>query len=140
MIRKAKFSDLDTVMSLGMTYMSNFNSTYDIKSYLNDENYVILVNDSDGVNAFLLVRKAYQEYNIEFIIVECSFRNKGIAKNLMNYFLNNYTSKGDSIYLEVNVNNKVAMNLYKNFEFEIVNKRLKYYQNMDDAYLMKRVV
>ena len=45
-----------------------------------------------------------------------------------------------SITLEVNVNNNIAINLYKKYGFKEVGIRPKYYNNTDDAIIMTKEI
>ena len=69
------------------------------------------------------------------------FRNRGIAKQLMNELMD-YFNK--SIYvkilLEVRESNSAAKNLYTNLGFIKVSKRKNYYKNEDaDIYLKEKI-
>lgn len=138
MIRIARKDDIDSINLLGETLYHNFQATYDILSYLTNSNYIILVNEEDVINAFLLVYSNIDYFEIEVIIVEKEHQNKGIATNILNYFFDHYTKKGDELLLEVSVNNNKALNLYEKFGFKIINTRKKYYNDLD-AYVMKKV-
>lgn len=139
MIRKLEKKDFELVNKLGIKLFSNFDNVYDLENYLNNDNYIILVNVDDYINAFLIVLKNIDFYELEAIIVDESLRGKGIASNLLEFFVNNYLKKDDVILLEVAVNNVKAINLYKKFCFEIINTRKKYYKDID-AYVMKKVI
>lgn len=139
MIRKAVYSDIEAINKLGEIFKQNFSKTYSIKEYLNNENYIILVHKNIIINAFIIIYKNLDYFEIEAIIVSPESRKQGIANSLMNFFINNYASCGDTILLEVAVNNEPAINLYKKYNFETINIRKKYYNNLD-AYVMKKVI
>ena len=50
------------------------------------------------------------------------------------------TEKKEVISLEVNEKNIIAINLYKNFGFEKVGRRKKYYNGIDDAIIMTKKI
>jgi len=137
MIRRALNKDVSLIRNIGKQYKNNFEKTYDIENYINNENYVILVNEDDFVNAFLIVYKNIDLFELELIVVDRDFQKRGIASNLINYLINNYINN-ESIILEVAVNNKVAIKLYEKFDFKLINIRKKYYDQKIDAYVMKR--
>jgi len=139
MIRIANINDIDYINKLGKVFNSNFKNTYNIVEYLKNPNYIILVNEDECINAFIIVYKNIDYYELEAIIVDNNSRNKGIASNLINYLINCYLKKCDSILLEVAVNNDAAINLYKKFSFKIIHIR-KHYYNGIDAYVMKKVI
>ena len=46
----------------------------------------------------------------------------------------------NSISLEVNEKNLIAINLYKKFGFKKIGSRKKYYNGIDDAIIMSKVL
>lgn len=138
MIRLANKTDVESINKLGLLVNDNFINTYRIYDYLDNSNYIILVNEDELVNGSLIVYKNIDYYELEIIVVDPNYRNKGIAKRMLSKLLNDYV-KNDEILLEVAVNNKPAINLYSKMGLEVINTRKKYY-NGCDAYVMKRVV
>ena len=139
MIREAEFKDIVELNKLGSNLIPNFLKTYDLNNYINNSNYVVLIYEESNIEAFLLIRKNLDFYEIEALYVNENQRKKGIASKLLTNFLDNYLKNGEEIILEVNTNNTPAINLYKKFAFFVINTRKKYYNN-EDAFVMKRVV
>lgn len=137
MIRKATPEDINIINILGSKFKDNFSTTYDINNYLENDNYIILLNEDIVINAFMIIYKNIDYYELEAIYVSDDSRNKGIASSILNHFFNKF--KPNEILLEVAVNNISALNLYKKFGFEIINVRKKYYNGID-AYVMKKVM
>ena len=138
MIRFANKTDVESINKLGLLVNDNFIKTYSIDDYLANSNYIILINEDDIVNGILIAYKNIDYYELEVIVVDSNYRNKGIAKKMLSKLLNDYV-KDNEILLEVAVNNKPAINLYLKMGFEVINTRKKYYNGID-AYVMKRVV
>lgn len=140
MIKKATKKDISSINELGTIEFSNFAKTYNIEEYIQNDNYVILVNEEKNIlNAFIIIYKNIDYFELEMIIVSKEYRQQGIGSLLLNYFFNTICKKGNSILLEVSVENINAINLYRNFDFEIINTRKKYYGTID-AYIMKKVI
>lgn len=140
MIKKATKKDISSINELGTIEFSNFAKTYNIEEYIQNDNYVILVNEEKNIlNAFLIIYKNIDYFELEMIIVSKEYRQQGIGSLLLNYFFNTFCKKGNSILLEVSVENINAINLYRNFDFKIINTRKKYYGTID-AYIMKKVI
>ena len=76
----------------------------------------------------------YERAEILDIFIDIKYRNKGYASKLINKVLNQ-AHECNNISLEVDVENKNAINLYKKFGFEIKTVRKNYY-DLNDAYLM----
>lgn len=139
MIFKATKEDLKDINALGKLLYNNFEQIYLIEKYLLENNYIIIVDKEEELNGFMLVYKNIDYYELELIIVSENSRKQGIGTKLINHFIDNFLKKDDIILLEVSCENKVAISLYKKFNFEIINIRKKYYNNVD-AYVMKKVV
>lgn len=84
--------------------------------------------------ALLCFSFIYDRLEIDYIYVKEEYRNKKIATKLLEYLFENYNY---SCTLEVRCDNISAINLYKKFNFEIINVRKNYYKNTD-GYLMLR--
>lgn len=71
------------------------------------------------------------------IVIAKKYRGKGYSKILLDNLLSfcKSTLNLKSINLEVNVENTIAINLYKKYNFVEVGLRKKYYNN-NDAILM----
>ena len=139
MIFKAVKEEIKEINTLGKLLYDNFEKIYLIENYLLDNNYIILIEKEKEINGFILVYKNIDYYELELIVVSKKCRKKGIATKLMNYFIDNFCQKDDIILLEVSCENIKAINLYKKFNFETINIRKKYYNNVD-AYVMKKVI
>lgn len=139
MIRLASNNDIIKIIELGTILNDNFAKTYDLSNYLKNDNYIILVNEEEIINGFIIIYKNIDYFELEAIAVDINYRKKGIASKLFDFFINKYTKNNDSILLEVASNNKAAINLYNKLGFEVISVRKKYYKHID-AYVMKKVI
>lgn len=98
-------------------------------------NYFILkINNS--VVGFYEVSVIPPEAEIYDIAVKEEFQGKGFGKLLLKHLIDFCKSKNvNTIFLEVNNINNKAINLYKNFGFNVYSKRKNYYGE-NDAILM----
>ncbi len=79
--------------------------------------------------------------DITNVAVHPGYRKKGIAISLINEICRICKDKGiKKVGLEVNVNNKPAIALYKKLGFTVDSVRKKYYKNKDDAWLMSKKI
>lgn len=70
------------------------------------------------------------------IYIDKSYRHKGLSKDLIDEMIKIKNNK--RILLEVRSKNNIAIELYKKYNFNIINKRLDYYKNpKDNAYIME---
>ena len=82
--------------------------------------------------AYLYYSDIYERVEINQIEVDISYRNCGIGSILMKHLIQ---SVNKDITLEVRVDNVSALKLYKNFGFQIVAIRKKYYHGIDGCLL-----
>ncbi len=81
--------------------------------------------------------KVFDEAHITNIAVKSSERGKGLGKLLMSELLNRARLAGMNFAtLEVNIKNTTAINMYMSFGFKVEGVRKRYYNNVDDAYIM----
>ena len=79
------------------------------------------------------------EAHITNIAVKKSERGKGIGRFLLATLIGKARDKGAaSISLEVKTTNVAAISLYESFGFKVVGVRKRYYNNLFDAYVMRR--
>lgn len=102
--------------------------------------YIPLKNDSIPV-AFLQFTLIYDRIEIEQFYVKPAYRNKKLGTSLLSNLIDIATKKKcESISLEVNENNLIALTLYKKFGFQITAIRERYYHNKENAYLMLKEI
>lgn len=136
MIRNATIEDINDIKRLGLLVNENFNNVYDLNEYFShDFNKIILTIKDEKIVGMLMYMELYETCEILNIVVEEDYREKGIATNLIDYMISSLEVIPSTLTLEVNVDNKKAIDLYKKFNFEIINTRKNYYEN-NDAYLM----
>ncbi len=79
-----------------------------------------------------------EKVQITTIAVSDAYQGLGYGDLLMNFIIQYVNEKRCiNITLEVRVSNRVAIEFYKKHGFIIVCKRKRYYQDGEDAYLMK---
>lgn len=119
---------------LGKTDAEKIRSTISSSSL----SYYVLKNNKQVIGFFecLILPPEAELYDIAIIP---KFQGKGYSKILMDYFVQVAKEKGcETIFLEVNNINKVALSLYTKYGFEVYNTRKNYYGENQDAILMKK--
>ena len=136
MIKKANIKDKEDIIRLGNLVNHNFSSVYDMDEYFsNDYNVIYLDIENGKIVGMIMAIILYESCEVLNIVVEDNFRRKGIASNLMDTLISEFSENIEILTLEVDVNNKNAIKLYQKFGLEIINTRKDYYEN-SDAYLM----
>lgn len=138
MITKAHINDLEEIYQMGEKIHNNYRQTNNLKDLLETNYFNILIYKEDGIiKGFLSYSVTEEVIDIYDIYVKEKYRNNKIASLLLDYMITN-SKVSQKIMLEVETSNIKAINLYKKFNFNIINTRKNYYQN-NDAYIMERV-
>ncbi|MCI8700622.1 MAG: ribosomal protein S18-alanine N-acetyltransferase [Clostridia bacterium] len=132
-------SDLDSIKLILESDFDDFWNYNILKSELNNPNSKYLVakinNTIVGFAGFITM---YDEADISNIVVNKNYRHTGIGTIMLRKLICMAKSLNlNALNLEVNSSNVFAINLYKNFSFVENGFRKKYYNNSDDAILMK---
>jgi len=95
-------------------------------------------NSEFKVCGMVVVWLILDETHIATLAVHPEYRGLGIGKQLLTVALKRSAQQGANLAtLEVRDSNKVAQNIYRNFGFESVGRRKRYYRdNREDAVLM----
>ena len=134
--------DLESITPILETDFDDFWNYNVFKSELENKNSKYLVakinNKIVGFAGFIPV---LDEADISNIVVRKDCRGKKIGSLLLKSLINLATSMNIKILnLEVRKSNVSAINLYEKFGFEVCGIRKKYYNNVEDAILMKKVL
>ena len=72
------------------------------------------------------------------ILVEPSFRQKGVASKMLNCILEEIQGQSPKMFLEVREGNAPAVNFYKKLGFTTISIRKKYYPDGENALVMEK--
>ena len=107
--------------------------------FYNENSEYFVICEDEIVCGFAGLWFNIDEAHIMNIAVRKDFRKKGIGSELLNFLIGEAKSKKKMcITLEVSDDNVPAIELYKKFEFEILGRRKKYYNNVNDAIIMTK--
>lgn len=101
-----------------------------------------VANDSNGsVIGYVGAIYVDTQADIALVAVHPSSRRQGIAQSLINRLIEALFNSGvTEVFLEVRVTNESAKNLYLKLGFKPVGIRKNYYENTEDAIVMKKVL
>ena len=139
-IRKAKRTDIHSIMTIEKIFQDDQWNLQQMESELLNpySNYLIAEID-DNLVGYCGVLCLYEQGDIQTIAVDPAFRHQGIGTLLLqaqvNYCIEN---KIYELFLEVDIENSHAIELYKKLGFHVMSKRKSYYANGHDAYVMKK--
>ena len=130
--------DLKSIKDILYSDFDNFWTYEVLKDELSSEiskYFVCKINDI--VVGFCGIKIILDTAEIMNIVIKKDFRGQGLSDQLLSYVINICKQLNiKSINLEVNVENTIAINLYKKYNFVKVGLRKKYYDNTTDALLM----
>ena len=112
------------------------------KSELENRNSRYLVAKIDNeIVGFAGIIPILDEADISNIVVHKNFRNQKIGSSLLESLINLAISLNlRELNLEVRESNFPAIKLYEKYGFEICGFRKKYYNNIENAVLMKKIL
>lgn len=100
--------------------------------------YIVALDDGQVVG-YAGLWQPLDEGHITNIVTRQDRRENKIATNMLEKLIQIAKEKElKCVTLEVNVHNKIAIKLYQKYQFEEVGRRLKYYNNTDDALIMTK--
>ena len=115
-------------------------SKKDFYSFISNQDNIFIISHPKPVG-YLKARVTRDDMEIISILIDKKFRNKGIGKSLLDKLLNIALKKQiQNIFLEVSVENHIAISLYKKFNFIKVGIRKNYYfqnERYIDANIMR---
>lgn len=133
------FDDLEEIKDLLTSEFDKFWNYETLKEELSSpfSKYIIAKMPDGTIAGFAGIKIVLDEADLMNIVTKKNMRNLGIASSMLEYLI--YICKEEKINLlnlDVNVQNTIAINLYKKYNFKQVGLRKKYYDNTYDAILM----
>ena len=99
----------------------------DFYTFISNQDNIFILAHPKPVG-YLKARVIRDEIEIISILIDKKFREVGLGKSLLSRLLKTaFKKKIQNIFLEVSVENLIAINLYKKFNFIKVGKRINYY-------------
>ena len=140
-LKKATISDINSIAKIEKTsykkpYRNENFLKYLFNNSLTDSAWVFEVKKK--IIGFLIEQRCLDEISILNLAVDKKYQNNGFGKNIINEYLNLIPSKS-VVFLEVNKNNFIARKIYTDLNFKEVGLRKNYYNNIEDALIMKYV-
>ncbi len=133
MIRSIKISDVSQIEKLGQDLNPNY------KYVFNSQYKTLILEEKSKIIGFIIYTIVEDEMEIIDLVIDNNYRHQGLGTLLLNEILKN-ESNCKKITLEVRENNEKAIKFYEKNGFNVVNKRLKYYFDGENAFLMVKLV
>ena len=137
-IRLAHDEDLDLLVELERACLPDFWRKNTLQSLMNEARYVVLIIEDFG---YLIGWSAAGVAEIERIGVTPARRGCGWGARLVNEAVTAFANRNArEVWLEVRQSNAAARALYAKCEFEESGRRRAYYDDGEDAILMRREI
>ena len=142
MIEFLSKSDINQILDL---YDGNFSDGWNKNmlesAFLNGRFLAIAKRIEQRLVAVITISTTQFDADIEGIVVDSAFRNKGYAKELLVFSENHLKNLGiEKIFLEVRASNTPARNLYSQNGYNEISIRKKYYSDNEDAVVMAKEI
>ena len=137
-ITDMKVSDLQEITGIYDTDFPNSWKISTLESELNNSSsqYIVARLDYEIVG-FAGLWYSIDDVHITNIVVKNKYRNMRIGNELLKRLIEIVEEKGKKcLTLEVNTKNIYAQKLYNKYNFKTLGIRKKYYNGIDDAYIM----
>ena len=138
-MRKWEIADNERIAALERECFEDPWNKQMLDGTVNAGNFYGLVEEAEGV-VVGYIGAAYDLWDVEILLVAVAedYRRKGIAKRLLTAVIDKFKRlKKENIFLEVRESNAQAQALYYGLGFEKIATREKYYQNTEDAFVLK---
>lgn len=141
-IEKMTLEDFEVIKENLQTDFDEFWTASILKSELENENSkYIVAKENNEIIGFAGIIITPIDVEITNIVTKKSNRKKGIGKLLLDKLIEMAKqTEFETISLEVNEKNEVAIHLYENSGFEKIGVRKKYYNGTDNAIIMTKVL
>lgn len=141
-IEKMTQEHLETIKNILSTEFDEFwNADVLEKELENPLSTYIVAIDQNEVVGYSGLWEPCDEGHITNIVTKKEKRGNKIATKMLEELIKIAQNKKlRCVTLEVNEDNKIAIRLYKKYEFKEVGKRPKYYNNTDDAIIMTKEI
>lgn len=139
LIKDMQLNDLEKIKENLQEEFDNFWTYNILKSELENplSHYIVAVNEKNEIIGYAGIWQPDDEAHITNIVTKKIYRNKKIGTRMLEELLKIAKNRQiKDITLEVNANNKIAISLYKKYNFKEIGLRKKYYHNIDDAIIM----
>ena len=138
-IRTAIISDLAKIAKIEKQVFTDSPWNYNLirdELVSKKDRETLVITDYENIIGYLMIRKSKNMIEIIKFAIDKVFQEKGVGWQLFSYFLDSLPVMTEVI-LEVDQENKKAINLYRKAGFFKIGLRKKYYNDGSDALVMK---
>lgn len=133
--------NVDDVISIQNSLNIHILSKENILNDINNSNFKCIVAVYDKEIIGYISFSYIFDIEIESVLVKSSYQRQGLGTLLLNYiFKFAKENKINNVFLEVRKSNIGAISLYRKLGFSNISIRKKYYENAEDALILKKEI
>lgn len=143
-LREFSLSDLDQILEIeGVSFPKRevfSRSLFEFFYHKYPQGFIV-AEDGKKIIGYTIGQLRNNSGEIVSLAVDPSWRQRGTGTKLTNFLIDRFKEKRiKEITLHVRTENEVAISFYKNLGFKISKTIKNYYQNGNDAFLMKKKI
>ncbi|MCX7835007.1 MAG: ribosomal protein S18-alanine N-acetyltransferase [bacterium] len=139
-IRDAVVQDIETILAIERDSYVDPWGEESFRYLMFQKNGIAIVAAQQFPIGYAFGRVTLDEGELLNLAVSKPYRKRNLGRAILNEFLNRCWKLGaNKVYLEVRVKNTAAIQLYRSAGFIIEGRRNKYYQDGEDAFIMKLI-
>jgi len=136
-IRKTKIEDVESIIELEKKYLGETIGDMLFTELMNPVAFFFTAEINNEVVGYIGGWIIEDSLEIINLVVDETYQRQGIGTKLIDTISNVKNIK--EIILDVRCTNQKAINFYQKLGFKEINKRLGYYKNGDDAYVLRKM-
>lgn len=110
-----------------------------LEASFNAPTFFGLLDKEEEIKGYVFATMVLDEVNIDRVAVREKYRGKKVATALLKNAEELFLERGIKyVYLEVRRSNAKAIGLYEKLGYKIIGVREKYYENIEDAFVMHK--
>ena len=139
-IRKANLDDVEAIVSLDQEVLqTNWHEKLYAESIVLKDTQSLVLDHEGRLIGFLIYRNIGGDFEIIQLALNKAYQRQGLASMMIDFMIQDAQSSTiEFIYLEVEMDNLPALNLYKKYGFEAIHQRKNYYGQEQDAIVMRK--
>lgn len=139
-IRKANLDDVEAIVSLDQEVLqTNWHEKLYAESIVLKDTQSLVLDHEGRLIGYLIYRNIGGDFEIIQLALNKAYQRQGLASMMIDYMIQDAQSSNiEFIYLEVEMDNLPALNLYKKYGFEAIHQRKNYYGQGQDAIVMRK--
>lgn len=141
-IERLKIEDIDEIVNIEKEcFIDHWPKDAFVRELTNDISEFYVLKDEDKVIGYYGLWYMFENADLVNIAVTKRFQGNKYGELLLNDAINRCKDKNvEFLHLEVRVDNDVAINLYKKYDFVEVRKRAGYYNGVDGIDMVKGLI